>query len=141
MKMKNNIINKLSYKNISKALLTALFLVLLSNVFAHAEPTVEEPLDAILQIKYLDWYSNDLTIQPGPYIARDWGPIFNIQQVRAPQHNSEIVIVIVEDSLWDSIDQSLITQYADDIETQGYGVYVWIHYSGDSLSLRNWIIG
>lgn len=138
--MKNKIINKLSYKILSKALLTTLLLVLLTSVVAYAEPTVEEPLDAVLQLKYLDWYTNDITIQPGPYIARDWGLILNIQQVRAPQHNSDIVIVIVEDSLWDSMDQSLITTYADDVETQGYGVYVWIHYSGDSMSLRNWII-
>jgi hypothetical protein len=64
--------------------------------------------------------------------------------VKGPSHNSPIVYVVVNSTLWSLGGTGLqdrISRYHDDMEATGFSVYTWILWTGNPETIRSWFAG
>ncbi|MFE3845710.1 hypothetical protein ACFL1L_02470, partial [Thermoplasmatota archaeon] len=84
----------------------------------------------------IDWDYFDF-FEPLPFVYRIYLP-FNIQLIEGPSHNSDVVYVYVNSTLWDDDGgvQSKILRYKSDMEATGYSVYLWKYIHGSPYYIR-----
>jgi len=86
------------------------------------------------------WYSQDGSL-PEPFVRRTYGPL-ETELVRGPSHNSSIVYVVINSTLWASGGSDLqdrIFRFHDDVEATGLSVYSYLLYSGGPEDIRSWL--
>lgn len=78
---------------------------------------------------------------PDPFVRRTYGPL-KTELVKGPSHNSSVVYVVVNSTLWSSGGvalQNRISRYHDDIEAKGFSVSTWTLWSGSPEGIRSWL--
>jgi len=92
-----------------------------------------------LQYVVTDWHSQDGS-SPSPYVASVYGDLA-VECVRTPSHNSPFMILLINDTLWDNINQTKIYRYMDDVENSGLDVYGYTLFAGSPEGIRGWLAG
>jgi hypothetical protein len=102
--------------------------------------STEEPSDP--PIDYIDWQLLEfVNFDPIDFQMRTY-LTFNILLIEGPSHNSDVVYIYVNSTLWNSEGsggdiQTKILRYKSEMEATGFSVYLWEYFSGSPEFIRS----
>jgi hypothetical protein len=139
---------RINYKNFKKRTRLGLMIIILlislslATILVSADgedglgEKITEPI--IDYIDYINWQGLDYEILNLIDFQIRFYPSFHIELLEGPSHNSDVVYVYVNSSLWDSDTeiQTKIYRYKSEMEATGFSVFLWEYILGSPDEIR-----